>query len=137
MKFLQKAGSVAFTLLIAFFFFLAYGSMENRWYRVVTIQGNSMSPTLWIGDMIVVTPPSEDIKAIPLGAIVVMNAEGSLVTHRLIGFEEDGRPITKGDANETQDAFENPNIRIVGIYRLRLPGIGYPLLYISQMLQKK
>jgi signal peptidase I len=131
MKILQKALSLLTTLVVLLLVFLAYGSVENRWYRVIAVDGNSMSPTLWYGDMILVTPPPEEI---PPDSIVVMSVEGSLVTHRLLGFDESGRPITKGDANESIDQFTNPNLRIVGLCRLRLPGFGYPLLYLSRLM---
>ncbi len=84
MKVLSKAFYAVFILAVIFLVFLAFGSVNNRWYRVVTIEGDSMSPTLWIGDMIVVTPPSQ---AVPINTIVVMNIAGSLVTHRLVGFD--------------------------------------------------
>ena len=131
MKILRKASSLIFTLLVILLVLLAYGSVNNRWYRVVTVEGNSMAPTLWYGDLMVVTPPSEEI---PANTIVVMNIEGSLVTHRLLGYADGGRPITKGDANQSIDQFSNPDLKIVGICRLRLPGYGYPMLYLSRLL---
>ena len=113
--------------------FLAYGSIDNRWYRVVTINGNSMSPTLWYGDLMVVTPPSGKI---PENTIVVMKIDGNLVTHRLLGYDDNGKLITKGDANDTADQFQNPNLQIIGIYRFRLPGFGYPMLFLKNLFQK-
>jgi signal peptidase len=131
MKLLQKLSSTLFTLVVIVMMFLAYGSVNNRWYRVVAVHGNSMAPTLWYGDLMVITPAVENI---PVNTIVVMDADGSLVTHRLIGYDEAGRIITQGDANETPDVFNNPNIRIIGICRARLPGLGYPLLMLSNLL---
>lgn len=133
MKVLHKTSSAVFTLLVILLAFLAYGSVGNSWYRVVTVDGNSMSPTLWYGDLMVVTPPPEEI---PVNSIIVMSIEGSLVTHRLLGFDDGGRPITKGDANDSVDQFVNPNLKIVGICRLRLPGFGYPMLYLSRLLSR-
>jgi signal peptidase I len=131
MKLLGKVSSTIITLLVLLLVFLAYGSINNRWYRVVTVEGNSMSPTLLYGDMIVVTPVTEEI---PKNAIVVMSIGGSLVTHRFLGYDASGRPVTKGDANESIDQFGNPDLRIVGIYRLRLPGFGYPMLLLGRWL---
>ncbi len=131
MSHLRKAYSSLFTLLLILLVFLAYGSIDNRWYRVVTIEGNSMAPTLWYGDMMVITPPTGDV---PNDTVVVMNIDGHLVTHRLIGYDANHRPITKGDANEVMDNFNNPDLQIVGIYRLRLPGFGYPILFLSKLL---
>lgn len=133
MKYLGKVISFISSLLLILLIFLAYGSVNNAWYRVIAIDGNSMSPTLWYGDMIVVTPPPAEI---PPDSIVVMEIGGSLVTHRLLGFDDQDRPVTKGDANETVDHFQNPDLRIIGVSRLRLPGFGYPLLFISGLLRR-
>jgi len=132
-KILQKISSILFTMLIVLLVLLAYGSVDNRWYRVVTVHGNSMSPTLWYGDMIVVTPPAAQVE---IGSIVVMRVDGALVTHRLIGYDANNRPVTKGDANEAIDIFANPNLRIIGVHRFRLPGFGYPLLFLSNLIKR-
>ena len=131
MKRFQHVLSLLSYVPILMLVLLAYGSVENRWYRVVTIDGNSMPPTLWYGDLIIITPPKADIAP---DTIIVMGLDGSLVTHRLIGYNEQGRPITKGDANEAPDSFSNPDLQIVGIYRARVPGLGYPLLLLRQAL---
>ena len=92
-----------------------------------------MAPTMWYGDLMVVTPPTQPI---PVNSIILMNIAGNLVTHRLVGFDAAGKPITKGDANESIDNFTNPDLKIIGISRFRLPGFGYPLLYLSRLLGK-
>ncbi len=133
LKILNRFYSACFTLLLIVVVFLAYGSINNRWYRIITVEGNSMAPAIFYGDMIVVTPPDGDI---PVNSIVVMNIEGHLVTHRIIGYDSQKRPITKGDASASIDHFTNPNMRIVGVYRFCLPGFGYPILLLSDFLAK-
>ena len=44
--------------------------------------------------------------------IVTMRIAGSLVTHRLIGYDANHRPITQGDANDSPDAWENSDLQI-------------------------
>ena len=133
MKLLRPFLSWIGMLILLLLVFLAYGSVNNRFYRVVTVEGELMAPTLRYGDMMVVTPHREPIL---LDSIIVMNVDGSLVTHRVVGFDEVGLPVTKGDANELIDHFGNPNQSIVGIYRLRLPYMGYPLLFITNLVAK-
>jgi signal peptidase I len=130
-RILDQALSVILAFVVIILVFLAYGSINNRFYRVVVVEGNSMSPTLWFGDLMVVTPPTQPI---PVNSIVLMNFGGSLVTHRLVGYDVDGRPITKGDANELVDNFATPKLQIMGIYRFHLPGVGYPILFLSRLL---
>jgi signal peptidase I len=131
MKTWNKVISIFLTLSVLMLIILAYGSIDNRWYRVITVNGNSMSPSLWVGDMIVVTPPPDEIQP---GTIVVMRIAGELVTHRLIGYDTNHRPITKGDANDSPDAWQNPDLQIVGVFQLRLPGFGYPIMFLANLL---
>ncbi len=131
--FLSYAASVVLIFLIIILAPLAYGTLNNRWYKVLAIDGNSMSPALEFGDLIVVTPPTETI---PAGTIVTMNVDGSLVTHRLLTQYQGGLPETKGDANQTADNFSGSNLKIVGIVRLYFPNFGYPFLYFRSLLSK-
>lgn len=133
-KFLKGMINTTFSLLLAVVLFLlifiAYGSINNRWYRVITVEGNSMSPTLWFGDLIVVTPPDNHP---PVNTIVLMKVDGKFVTHRIVGYDPQGKPITKGDANQDEDRFSQNTVKIMGIYRFRLPGFGYPLILLSNL----
>jgi signal peptidase I len=130
---MKKVGAIVGWVLLAVLLFLAYGTLNNRWYRVVAVEGGSMSPTLKFGDLIVVTPPTENIQK---GTIVVMSVNNELVTHRLIAGYVGGTPETKGDANNAVDNFSGSNLRIVGIVRLRIPWAGYPLLYLRYVFSK-
>jgi signal peptidase I len=127
---LGRIASLVMALVVIILILLAYGSINNRFYRVVTIDGNSMSPTFWFGDVIIITKPPS---IIPIGSIIMMNVDGKLVTHRLIGYEN-GRPITKGDANPTNDNFTSKNIQIVGIYFFHIPRLGYISIFSQQFI---
>jgi signal peptidase I len=132
-KILGQALNVLLILFVVCLVLLAYGSLDNRWYKVIAVEGNSMSPTLWFGDLIVLTPPKENI---PAGTIITMSVDGGLVTHRLTTAYQGGLPETKGDANETTDNFSGNDLKIVGIVRLHLPLIGYPFMYLRYLLSK-
>ena len=92
-----------------------------------------MSPTIYFGDLVVVTPPDVTISA---GSVIMMNVDGDLVTHRLIMKYQGGMPITKGDANNTPDIFTGSNLKIVGVIQLRIPLLGYPILYARFLIGK-
>ena len=85
-KIFKKASSILIITALVLLIFLAYGSVNNRFYRVITVEGNSMSPTLWFGDLIVVTPPAG---APPVNTIVLMMVNGKYVTHRVVGYDQD------------------------------------------------
>lgn len=133
MKFIKKISTSLLYLLIVFLVLLAYGSINNKFYRVIVIEGNSMSPTMRFGDLMVMVEPRENM---PANTIITMSVDGSLVTHRLLGYEEDGFPITKGDANQTDDNFRANQVYIVGKYLVHIPYLGYPLLWISSLAHK-
>jgi len=112
---------------------LAYGSIDNRWYRTIVITGGSMSPTINIGDAIVITRPPATLAP---GAVVTLDAGGEMVTHRVIEVRADGTLVTRGDANSAAEEWQPGKARIVGVYRLRVPYIGY--LWIgARMLQER
>ena len=132
-KILFQVVDILLIILVVFLVFLAYGSLNNRWYKVVVVEGNSMSPSLWFGDLVVLTPPTQHI---PEGKIITMQVDGGLVTHRLIETYDGGFPQTKGDANNVIDNFQGCNVSIVGIVRFRIPWIGYPKLYINYLVSQ-
>ena len=68
-----------------------------------------------------------------MNTIVLMAVNGKYVTHRVVGYDQSGAVITKGDANAVEDHFAPETVRIARIYRFRLPGFGYPLLYLSNL----
>lgn len=129
----SKIGNVILIVALFCLVFLAYGTLNNRWYKVVAVEGNSMSPTLQLGDVIILTPPTSQI---PRGTIITMAVNNELVTHRLVADYNGGWPETKGDANNVADNFKGSNLAIVGIVQARIPWLGYPKLYISYLLSK-
>src|SRR5690606_10932702 len=56
---------------------ILYGATNNRWYKVIGVQGASMSPTINRGDPILMTSP-EDTQ---IGEVVGYQVEGRSVTH--------------------------------------------------------
>lgn len=131
--FFSYAASVVLIFFIIILIPLAYGTLNNRWYKVLAIDGNSMYPTFGFGDLVVITPPTSFI---PAGTVVTMSVDGGLVTHRLLDAYQGGRPETKGDGNAVADNFSGHNLRIVGIVRLYFPLIGYPFFYIRSLFGK-
>lgn len=84
--------------------------------RVVT---GSMEPSIHVGDYILVE--KTDTNSLSEGDIISFYSEqsdisGMLVTHRIVGRNEDGSYITKGDANSVSDTVSVPQENIVGKY---------------------
>jgi signal peptidase I len=117
-------------IILAYFLivltFLAYGTLPNRWYHVLYVYSGSMVPSIYPGDLIVITPPPKFFK---LGTVLTLNVNGQLVTHRLVRINPDGSLVTKGDNNPVEDDWGNIPVKIVGLHRFSIPYLGY----ISQL----
>ncbi|MGI6363834.1 MAG: signal peptidase I [Bacillota bacterium] len=99
-------------------------------YRLFAVLSGSMSPEFETGSLVVVKPV--DPAALHVGDIITFgNADGQLVTHRIIGIENDGDLsfITKGDANEVADSEPVPAHRVVGMMALAIPWLGRILVF--------
>ena len=84
--------------------------------RVVT---GSMEPSLHVGDYIIIK--KTDPETLENGDIISFYSEqsdiyGMLVTHRIVGRADDGRFITRGDANPVDDSITVDPEKIVGKY---------------------
>lgn len=123
------------TLLGALVFFLVQSRISGgpptvSGYRLFAVLSGSMSPEFETGSLVVVKPV--DPAALHVGDIITFgNADGQLVTHRIIGIENDGDLsfITKGDANEVADSEPVPAHRVVGMMALAIPWLGRILVF--------
>lgn len=95
------------------------------WGNAVVLSG-SMEPELPVGSLLLIHR-EESYK---VGEIVTYEDEsGSLVTHRLASLEN-GEAVTKGDANNTEDA-PFPASQIYGKVWAVLPGVGSMILWLK------
>ena len=85
--------------------------------RVVT---GSMEPSIYTGEYIIVE--KTDVSTLAEGDIISFYSEqsdirGLLVTHRIVGKNDDGSFITRGDANPVDDSVSVKPENIVGKYK--------------------
>lgn len=90
------------------------------------VKSGSMEPEIPTGSLVVVKPAASYGK----GDIITFGKDTKTdipTTHRIIGINADGSFVTKGDANEEQDA--NPAVRneVIGKVIFSIPGAGYVL----------
>ena len=111
-------GALVFVLALLVVVF--YGTTNNRWYMVLGVQGQSMAPTINRGDLILVTRPEDP----EVGDIGVFQVDGKVVTHRIMDITPEGDFLTQGDANDTPDDWSEAQVRLVGIFRGKIPWIG-------------
>ncbi|MEM0014994.1 MAG: signal peptidase I [Zestosphaera sp.] len=99
-------------------------------FTFAVVEGRSMEPLLWTGDVVVVYKDSD----IGVGDVVIYAGRGGYVIHRVIEVHPDCLLI-KGDNNPIPDGCI-PKERIVGKVLsigssvVKVPGIGYLTLIV-------
>lgn len=102
---------------------LSYAAVVSTMFLLIThgfviVSGQSMQPTLALGDVAVYRRTTE----VPVDGIAVFTREtGSLVVHRVVGVGERGALRTRGDANSSADTEPVPRQRVRGRVVLRIP----------------
>lgn len=101
------------------------------------VQSGSMSPTIEVGDLIIVTVPEKGAEFGKGDVITFWDGEpgGPLVTHRIteVTKDDDGKKAyrTKGDANSAEDAVLVYDKDIVGTYVTRIPYLGDVAMFMQ------
>ena len=125
-----KKGSIVsdflFAFVLTFFLLLTLVMIGTRilGYQMLTIDSGSMEPNMPVDSLIFVkqTDPSTLKKNDVI--TFTIDVEGTLVTHRIVSVRTEDRTfITKGDANNTNDAPVSWS-NVVGKTELCLPKIG-------------
>ncbi len=89
-------------------------------FGAAVVVSGSMEPALRVNDVIII----HETKTPEMNDMLLYQSGGSLVVHRVVGFEDDGKTIiTKGDANNTVDQPFSHEYS-VGKVILVLPGMG-------------
>jgi len=136
---LGLAGVIAFVVAII----VAISSYVNMVYTsesggvptafgmgMVSIQTESMTPTLEPGDLVFLSPVN-DPSTLKVGDVItywtVINGDRVLNTHRIENIYDGGDYLlfeTKGDANTAVDAITTHESEVVGVYAFKIPGLG-------------
>lgn len=105
-------------------------------YYVVAIATGSMKPNINKGDVVVIEK-NNNYKNIKIGDVLAFKHNDILIVHRVINIiEEEGKYYfyTKGDNNNSEDNFAIYEDMVVGIVDIRLPFIGYPTIWFSELI---
>ncbi|HEY7525511.1 MAG TPA: signal peptidase I [Candidatus Limnocylindria bacterium] len=98
-------------------------------YEALVVRSGSMAPTIATGSVTIVdraaqTPEVGDI-------VSFRTADGSLVTHRVVGITDAGF-LTRGDANPSNDWAPRPPRSVYGTVLVSLPVLGYFIHTLEQ-----
>ena len=108
-------------------------------YYALAIASGSMHPVFDRGSVVVteqVNAKYDNYNKLKEGEIIAFKAEKNIVVHRLIRIVNTGDEVyyyTKGDANEEEDNYLIKKENIIGIVRFKIPYIGYPTVWFSEI----
>lgn len=98
-----------------------------------------MKPEFSRGDVCIVKKIDE-VEEIQQGDIIEYIYNNTSILHRVIKIEESitrKEFITKGDNNTMQDIYPVHEEQILGIVKYKIPYIGYPSVWLSELLLKQ
>jgi signal peptidase len=98
-------------------------------FDILIVRGGSMEPEIHVGSVIVIDRDAADPG---IGSVVSFRARtGEIITHRVVAIDE-GRYVTRGDANQTRDLDERTADQVVGTVLFSVPFVGYALHVLQQ-----
>lgn len=130
----KKSHEWIVTIILIILVFFVAGFFK---YKPIAILSNSMADVFYRGDVVIVEKIDPD--TVELQDIIEYKLEGYSIFHRVIEIEktEDGSKIyrTKGDNNSAPDEKWVESDQIVGKVRLRIPKIGFPIVWINEFVK--
>ena len=100
--------------------------------QVFNVISGSMEPTYSVGDLLYVKTVDPDSVKVGDPITFVLNEDLVVATHRVVAVDSENRQfITKGDANETEDANPVHFNNLVGVPVFAIPLLGYVSAYIQ------
>jgi signal peptidase I len=97
------------------------------------IMSGSMMPRILVGDVIVTR--DADVRKLQPGQVITVidpDHPGRTRTHRFLKWDDDGRLVTRGDANASDDSSHIEPKDVRGVAVLRIPYVGRILVWQAQ-----
>lgn len=130
-KILKVLYTVIFILFILIAFFITLTSLKIiEGYNFYAVMSGSMEPSIPAGSIVGVKEKETYVKGDVI-TVMVDNNPNNTYTHRIVEVEEDTY-ITKGDANESNDADPAFKDSVVGSAFAYVPLVGYIVNFAKQ-----
>ncbi len=114
--------------------FWSHAPQAVGWQPRVVLSG-SMLPSVRPGDVALVGPATVGTAALPPGRVVLVRDPGrssGFYLHRVVRYDAEGRPVTRGDANASEDWPAVEASRVAGQLRMVVPAVGLPMLWYRE-----
>lgn len=136
-NYFKEAGNLLYILILCFLLLIIFLILQNKYiadtleileHQFYIVQGGSMSPTIEAGSMVITQNANPE--ELTRGDVITYKSlgEGALTTHRIVKIEKDKNGlhfITRGDANDTNDALPVTEERVIGKVTRFIPYAGY------------
>ena len=125
---------LAVIIIVGIFLLVSFLPIKNN-FKILAVTSGSMEPAISVGSVVVVQPSN----IYRVGDIISYNSgidKKDNTTHRIVevkGGNGSRMFVTKGDANENNDAKETPVSKILGKKVFQVPLLGYFLIYIKTL----
>ncbi len=134
-SYVKKRVFVEVPALALIVFVLAYFVSGLFRYYAIAVATGSMRPNIEVGDVVIVDQ-KVDYKDLKVGEVIAYKYNNVVIVHRLTDIAvigDDYYFYTKGDANNAMDNYIIYPNTIIGRAGLRLPFIGLPTVWLSQL----
>ena len=126
-------GSLCQTLLAMLVFFALWAALPALLgWEPTTVSSGSMMPRLRVGDVAVARPLD---RAPALDQVLLFDDPdhpGKLRLHRFVRVDDQGRMITRGDANTSDDSTPITMDAVQGVAVLRVPSVALPIVWLRE-----
>jgi signal peptidase I len=113
---------------------LFWAAVPALWgWTPTTVSSDSMAPRIRTGDVVISIPV--DPSTVEIGQVLLVESPdhiGQLRLHRMVGLDEAGELITKGDANPTDDSTPVARAAVKGVAFLKVPFVGLPGFWVRE-----
>lgn len=111
-------------------------------YWIAVVGTGSMSPTINVGDIIIVDKNvSKEPTKLKVGQVLVFEEKNRIYTHRITKIDDNNGNVkitTKGDRKgNAVDSWVVTNNEIIGVVKFKIPYIGYPTVWLNRMIREK
>jgi signal peptidase I, archaeal type len=107
-------------------------------FYAMAIGSPSMVPNINKGDVVIIEKlTDEQMNNLSVGEIIAFEYDKKIIVHRIIKIDKKSNKYvyqTKGDNNDDPDAGYVEQSQIKGIVSYRIPIIGYPSVWLSELL---
>ncbi len=123
--------SLAYVAAAGSLLFWSHAPKLIGWEPRVVLTG-SMQPAVRPGDVALVDAATAGTASLPPGRIALVrdpSRSSGFYLHRVVRYDDQGRPVTRGDANPSEDWPAVEPARLAGQVRLVVPRVGLPLVW--------